>query len=570
MIFKKIPALIIAISMITTNALAFTPYRPLREDETSKEQSAKEETVETEKNNGSSLTQVKPRDLQYQLFEQILDLYVEKHLYDFTEEQVLHKFFEDFLNDNPMYFPYIMNYILGTMDPYSAYHTASSHLLEPESEATGFGFTISDTENGTCISEIIKGSNAEDSGFMKGDRFISVAGINVEHQSYEVTAAILANPNLFIQSETNGEDAKADETPRIDFVVDRNGEKVSLRCAKGSMYMSQVGATVDENNGKPAAYIQLLSFLGDDTQQEFIDYVTEYAESGIKHLTIDLRDNGGGSVDMALSMVETFLEKGELICYYDDNVLEEPEPIYSTTDKVSFDSITILINEHSASASELFTSILQDKGLAKVVGTKSFGKSLGQNVFSLYNGDYITITSYQMLNEKLESYDGIGIIPDLAIKDVEMCYVLPELGVFNHQNYVEIKEGEYSDVTKALEDRMEIMGLLRNKFCDGIFDEHTKTALFVYQTIKKISATGYVDYDTVSAITRDINNYKPLNYFDDTQYQVAMIVHHSFSQGKRLVKEKEKLRTEQAEMISERDARLDAEYDAQIQNSKND
>ena len=261
-------------------------------------------------------------------------------------------------------------------------------------------------------------------------------------------------------------------------------------------------------------------------------------------------------------MVETFLENGETICYYDDKTLEEPIPVKSTTDKVAFDSITILINEKTASASELFTSILQEKGLAKVVGTKSYGKSLGQEVFRLVNGDYITITTYQMLNENLESYDGIGIFPDLTIEDVEMCYTLPALGVFNHQNYVEIKEGEYSDATKALEDRLFIMGVLREEYCDGIFDDITKTALFIMQTDHDMTATGYVDYDTVSLITRIINSYKAQTYYDTTQLDVAMIVHHSFSQGKRLVVEKERLREKQAKLIEERDAALNAAYDA--------
>ena len=379
----------------------------------------------------------------------------------------------------------------------------------------------------------------------------------------------MKKPSSFMIAATDDtaeESAETEKTkttqPVVEIVVDRNGEKLTFNLSRGPMTVPQISHALIENDGKPTALIQLASFLGEDTDTEFVNIVKKYADDGIRHLTVDLRDNGGGSLDYALTMAEAFIDNGEIICYYSEKSLEEPTPVKSTTDKVSFDSITILINENTASAAELFTSILKDKGLAKVIGTKSFGKSLGQEVFTLVNGDFITITTYQMLNENLESYDGIGIYPDLTIEDVEMCYTLPALGVFNHQNYTEIKEGVYSDVTKALEDRMNIMGLLREEYCDGIFDDMTKNALYIFQKDHGKTATGYMDDETVSLITKIINSYKSKTYYDDTQMDVAMIVHHSFSQGKRLVNEKERMRKEQAELIEQRDAALEAAYEA--------
>lgn len=555
---KRIIAALISASIVSVNALAFTPFPP---SEPIKEEAQQESTEE----NKQPIKPYDPKNYRYEMFEQILQTYVEKHLYDFTEEEVLYKFFEDFLGENPMYFSLFMDYILGTMDPYSSYYPASSNFLEPDKGATGFGFNVKDSDKGVYIDSVIPGSSAEDAGFAAGDRFVSIAGINVENHTFDVVSTILAKPADYMpktQEDANTETEEAPKHPVVEIVIDRNGEKHTFNLSRGPMVLSQISHVLHENDGKPTAYIKVSSFLGTGTDSEFIEIVKKYANDGVKHLTVDLRDNGGGSLDYALAMAETFLEKDEIICYYNDKTLEEPTPVKSTTDKVSFNSITILINENTASAAELFTSILKDKGLAKVIGTKSFGKSLGQEVYSLVNGDFITITTYQMLNENLESYDGIGIYPDLTIEDVEMCYTLPSLGVFNHQNYVEIKEGEYSDVTKALEDRLYIMGVLREKYCDGIFDDMTKTALFVFQTDHNMTATGYVDYDTVSLITKIINSYKAHTYYDNTQFEVAMIVHHSFSQGKRLVAEKERQREKQAQLIEERDAALNEAYDA--------
>ena len=567
MILKRILAALVAASIISTGVFAYTPYGPEPTPETQESQSSEQaKNQEETESSAPSLEHLDKGSYQYRMFRQILDLYVEKHLYDFTQEDVLYKFFEDFLAQNPMYFSYFMKYMLGTMDKYSSYYDASSNFLEPDSVSAGFGFMIKDDGDGVFIDTVIKESNANEAGFQAGDKFVSIAGVNVEHQSFDVVTALLARPETFMAQKNestseNGEnttDTTDSITKSIDITVDRNGEKLTLSIEKGPMRVSQISSTIDDNDGYPTAYIEVLSFLGENTDTEFIELVNKYAKDGIKHLTIDLRNNGGGSLDYALSMVETFLDEGEIISYYNDKTLSEPQAILSTTPKTSFDSITILINENTASAAELFTSILHDKGIAKVVGTKSFGKSLGQEVYTLANGDFITITTYQILNESLESYDGIGLIPDLVIEDVEMCYTLPPLGVFNYINYTEVEEGKYSDVTKALEDRMVVMGILRDKYSDGIFDDVTKNALFVLQKEHGVPATGYLNQETVSLITRLINAHKSKTYYDNTQYEVAMIVHHSFSQGKRLVKEKGKLREEHSLLIEQRDAALES------------
>ena len=590
--FKKILAGIITVSLLSANAFAFTPYlqeSDVSEDieteteteaETEAEAEAEteaeaEEVTDNESTDGNEkadvVTKLPSRNTGYNLFMDILETYVAEHLYETTEEEVINKFFYDFLGDNPAYTRFFIDYMLGTMDPYSSYRPGSSGFLEPDKGSSGFGFIIKDSNDGVFIDKVLPESEAEKAGFKPGDRFVSIEGINVERHTFDIVSTILAGPAEFSlitpeEAEPSEDSTEATATPSkktvFEIVVDRKGENITFNISKGPMTLSMVESYIDENDGKPTAYISVSSFLGDDTEEKFVDLVKQYAQDGIKHLTIDVRDNGGGSLDYALAMAEIFLEKDALICYYEDKNTTEPIPVYSTNEKISFDSVTVLANENTASAAELFTSILKDHGIAKVIGAKTFGKSLGQTVYALSNGDYITITTYQMLGKNLDSYDGIGIIPDLAIENVEMCYTLPPLGVFNHKNFTEIKEGVYSDVTKALEDRLVVMDLLREEYCDGIFDDMTKTVIYLYQKDHGLNATGYVDYDTVSKITKTINAYKPITYYEDSQYDVAMIVHHSFSQGKRLVNEKERLRKDQAKMIEERDAALNAAYDA--------
>ena len=262
-------------------------------------------------------------------------------------------------------------------------------------------------------------------------------------------------------------------------------------------------------------------------------------------------------------MVECFIPKDEIICYYNDRTLDEPRGIYSTTDHVTFKSIAILVNGHTASAAELFSNILQVKGIAKLIGTTTYGKGIGQSVFSLINGDYITITTYEILDQNHENYNEIGLKPDIEIENIERCYTLPSLGYFNHENYKEIKKGEYSEPAKALEDRLVIAGFLKEEHCDGIFDDTTERAVYALQIYLEVEPTGVLDDKTVTRITTLINHFKTITYFEDSQFDVSLYVHRSFSQGKRRAAEINDEAKDERKKIQDRDKALEAALDEQ-------
>ncbi len=577
--FKRILAAIISAAMLGTAVFAHTPLFPENHESDSEstentnptedQQTPTDTDIAEDSENSQNSSQnsfidpfYNPKDHYYKLFSSILDLYLDKHLYESNKEQVLDEMIRLLLDDNPMYFKYYINTMLSTLDPYSAYHEASSHFLTPETAQNGFGFMIADNPNGKgCIIDtVLEGSAAKEAGLIKGDRFVSVAGYNVENLPLEVTMTILQRPYHFILSknENGGYD---DYNPECEVTIDRNGVQMTVMLKKGEMIVEQISSRIIENEGGDVGYIQLSSFLGSDMPEKFESIVKEFAESGIKNLTIDLRDNGGGSLEYALAMSEIFLDDGELICYYNEKGLEQPHPVYSTTPKISFDSITVLVNENTASAAELTASILQSHSVAKVVGTKTVGKSIGQTVYMLTNGDYITITTYEILDFNKNSYNTIGIIPDLEIENVELFYALPSLPVFNHQNYVEIKKGEFSEPALALEKRLAIMGYLYEEDADGIFDDTTSNALKVLQRLEGIECTGEVTHKTVTKITDIINGFKTHTYYEDSQLDVALIVHRSFSQGKRLVAEKQKLAEDNKKLIDEREKAILEELD---------
>ncbi len=550
MLFKKLVALILSAILLTSSLTVFA----------TQEQAGTAE--QSENFGGDDFGSVPPSILNnyyYMLFSQILDLYVSEHLYEFTEEQVKDAMIEKILTENPSMFKYLINQMLSTMDPYSSYHEKSSNFLNVDNASTGYGIMIEDRGDGVYVKEVLDDSQALEAGIMKDDKIISVAGYQVDGLPEKSVMNILKTPYIFLSSK-NENGRYDDYNPPSEIVVLRGEDKLSFTLTRGTMTQNQINYTLLDD-GK-TAYVAIASFLGTDTDKKFTELMYSLSENGTQNLTLDLRDNGGGSLEYALTMAEVFVENGDILCYHNDKSLEKPEPIYSSTPKAEFKSVTILVNENTASAAELFTNILKTHDVGKVVGTQTYGKSIGQSVYTLRNGDYITITTYEILDKNLESYNGYGIKPDIEIENVEICYILPPLESFNHENYVDIKNDVYSDATLALEQRLDVIGLLYEKDVDGIFDIKTGEALRIFQKLGQIEATGFVTFETVTKMTDVINGFKLDSYFEDSQYDVAMIIHRSFSQGKRLAKEKLKLAEENRALIEQR---ADA-YEEQLNN----
>lgn len=517
------------------------------------------ETVESNENTQMLLPFEKPDNYLYKLISDIIDLYVEQHLYEFTREEVLEKFIYDMVKKQPAYYEFMINTVLGTMDKYSALHEYDSGYMSEEL-STGYGIVVKDTEDSVIIDKVVKDSNAEAAGIMPGDKIVSVMGYDTSRVTWKAISMLLSQPYLYASSR-NEEGGFDDYNPEIELVIERNGERISVVMTKGSLVQSELNLEYYEE--EKVAYIQITSFVSDTLDTEFEELLKQVKENGYNNLVLDLRDNGGGSLDLVIAMAENFVDAGETMCYYNNKTIEEPEPVISDTPNMDFEKISVLINRATASAAELMASILKNKSGAVLVGETSFGKAIGQTVYNLITGDYITITTYEVLDANGESYNDIGLVPDLVIDNVEMLYQLPKLEIFNHVNYKEILPGVYSDACLALEQRLEVMGLLRNKSVDGIWDEDTSLSIILLQRSslhESFFTDGTLNDRTVTLITDLINSYKDYTYYEDSQLDTALIYHSSFSQAKRLIAEKEKLAKQHKNLIKENKEKLEAEF----------
>lgn len=271
--------------------------------------------------------------------------------------------------------------IIGNLDPHSYYIPASDIRAENEKldgSMSGIGvsfFMMNDTAN---VDQVIPNGPAEKVGMLAGDRIISVNGESI------VGGTLTAEG---IRSKIRGE-----KGTKVRIGVKRNTSKKTLTftITRDDIPTNTIDVSymLDDKTG----YIKIAQF-GKNTYDEFFAALSKLKKDGASRYIVDLRGNPGGYMEMAILMVNEFLEQGELIVYTKGRKEREDIQVWSD-DQGSFHDaqVAVLIDEYSASASEIMAGALQDNDRGLVVGRRSFGKGLVQKQIYLPDSSAIRLT----------------------------------------------------------------------------------------------------------------------------------------------------------------------------------
>lgn len=291
-----------------------------------------------------------------------------------------------------------MGLLYGLGDPYTYYYTPDQYAqlwADDEGEYAGIGIQImGDYTTGLCtISRVFLDSPALDAGLRKGDVLTRVEDIDVVTTTLQDAVNIMrGEPGTPVNVQVQREDQL------LDFVVQR--AVVHVNWVNSCMLDGDVG------------YISLYEFSG-DCSPSFAVHLDNLMNQGAKALVIDLRDNPGGWVDDAQKVADMFLEEGNVASLvYRDGTTE----LYTTTTdgKENPIPLVVLVNEYSASASEILAGALQDRGRATIVGTQTFGKGVVQYVLPVGTrgaGMQLTVAQYYTPNGN--EVHKVGITPDI-------------------------------------------------------------------------------------------------------------------------------------------------------------
>ncbi len=291
-----------------------------------------------------------------------------------------------------------MGLLYGLGDPYTYYYTPDQYAqlwADDEGEYAGIGIQImGDYATGLCtISRVFLDSPALDAGLRKGDVLTRVEDIDVVTTTLQDAVNIMrGEPGTPVNVQVQ----RGDQL--LDFVVDR--AVVHVNWVNSCMLDGDVG------------YISLYEFSG-DCSPSFAVHLDNLMSQGAKALVIDLRDNPGGWGDDAQKVADMFLEEGNVASLvYRDGTTE----LYTTTTdgKENPIPLVVLVNEYSASASEILAGALQDRGRATIVGTQTFGKGVVQYVLPVGTrgaGMQLTVAQYYTPNGN--EVHKVGITPDI-------------------------------------------------------------------------------------------------------------------------------------------------------------
>ena len=294
----------------------------------------------------------------------------------------------------------VKGYVEGLGDEYTEYFT-KSEMEEFKSEVQGnyVGVGIymmqNTKENNIVILYPIEGSPAEKAGLKSGDIIKKVDDTEFTGEDFEKVSTYI----------------KGKEGTKVKIEIERNGENLTFEVERKKIDLYPIKTEILQNN---IGYIKVSSF-DDDCAKEFKQTYNELNKSNkLKGLIIDLRNNGGGIVDEALDMVDLILDKDkiELISI---NKKGEEEIKKSKSNPVINVPIVVLVNDNTASASEIFAAALKENGKATIVGEKTYGKGVIQELISLRDGSGIKVTIEEYLTPNRNKINKLGITPDKEV-----------------------------------------------------------------------------------------------------------------------------------------------------------
>ncbi len=274
--------------------------------------------------------------------------------------------------------------ILAELDPRSAYIAASEVQVvgdELKGSFSGIGVEFTIRQDTIHVQNVISNGPAERAGVIAGDKIVSIddkpftaKGKSSEEANHEAMKRL-----------------KGEKDTKVKVGVKRYGEKniKYFTITRGEIPQKSITAThmIDEKTG----YIRIKNF-GDTTYAELLIALASLSQEGVQNLIIDLRDNGGGYLQAAVQIANEFLPKNKLIVYQEGRKLERQDLRSDGHGSYQKIPLIVLINESSASASEILAGALQDNDRATIIGRRSFGKGLVQKEISFSDKSIVRLT----------------------------------------------------------------------------------------------------------------------------------------------------------------------------------
>ena len=331
------------------------------------------------------------RDAKVDMIQSYLDQY---YVEDFDEEQV-----EDML---------CAGMLAGVGDKYTYYlpkENLQQYLENTNGNFDGVGIEVYTTQNGeVVISSVMAGQPAETAGLQAGDVIIGVDGEDMQGKLLSDVAAKI----------------RGEEGTEVTIQVLRRstGKTLEFTMERATVEVESVSSRMMEDK---IGYISISGFK-ENTYSQFKEALTALQKDGMKGLILDLRDNPGGLVRSVYEIGDELLPEGTMVYTLDK---KQNRNDLKCDDKYLELPLVVLVNENSASASEIFAGAVKDTGRGTLVGNQTFGKGLVQRLFTLPDGSGLNVTVQKYYTPNGTSIHGVGIEPDEKVELPEAYWSTP-------------------------------------------------------------------------------------------------------------------------------------------------
>ena len=282
-------------------------------------------------------------------------------------------------------------------DPYAKYYTAEeyeAYLSSINGEYFGVGLLVGQPdETGALVLEVYDGNPADKAGVLAGDIITAIDGVTTSNLSLEE-----------IRSMMDGQTGKS-----VELTILRGSETISIAVTGGTVNIKRVkGSLYNERTG----YIKIDMFTG-DCASEFDEALKTLKSRNMRCLVIDLRNNPGGSLDDVVKICSLLLSKGQTIASVGEEGGADNE-VYKASGHGLGVPLAILVNEHSASASEILAGAIKDNDAGVIVGTNTYGKGIVQTTMRVEkSGGWLKLTTSAYFTPSGRNIHGVGIAPDI-------------------------------------------------------------------------------------------------------------------------------------------------------------
>lgn len=361
-------------------------------------------------------------------------------------------------------------------DPYTDYMNKeeANHFNEGLSSSfQGIGAEIQERNGYIMVVSPIKNSPAEKAGLLPKDIILSVNGESIQGMSASEAVLLI----------------RGEKGTKVTLTVQRGeAEPIEMKIVRDDIPIETVYGEMGDDK---IAHIQITSF-SEQTYEELVKILSDLDAQGMKGIVLDVRQNPGGILMTAVNIANLFLEDGQPILQVQYRT-GEPEVYKAQGGKKFAQPVTVLIDEGSASASEILAAALNESGNVEIIGVNSFGKGTMQEVSYLNDGSNLKFTTGKWLTPKGNWINEKGVKPTIEVpypSYASLSYVDP---------HAELAEGMRDKMVESAEGMLDALGYNTGKV-DNLFDNDTEEAVKDFQNDQQLEETGILTGDTTYAL----------------------------------------------------------------------